>query len=131
MTAPDWQKLKRDAADTIQGIDVNKMNKDAYVLYGASLAILDHEERGGVNMSTTQENSTQANVAHPHNSKTLREIVDDELSDAEMYAGMSEYEIARDELRHADRFLAVLKAQPDKHSVNELIERRNAIAAKL
>lgn len=120
MAATDWQKLKQDAAETIQDIVICKLTKDAYILLGASFAILDHQEPNQINISTFQEKPEIISISHPTN-KPLHKIVEDELSDAEMYYGMGEYEIAKDELRHADRFLAVLKAQPNKPYLQSLL----------
>lgn len=133
MEKTDWQKLKQDAAETIQNIDTDKFTKDAYVLFGASLAILDHVESGGINMPTPQEKSMKAANSFSV-SKSLHELVEDELSDAEMYYAMGEREVAMDELRHADKFLSVSKAHAitgsDTAYINEMTQRRNQIAMK-
>lgn len=47
MTATDWQKLQQDAQETIDEIDVDKLNKNTYILLGASLGILNAQPAAG------------------------------------------------------------------------------------
>lgn len=134
MSAIDWQKLKQDATETIQGINTDKLTKDAYILLGASLAILTHEEPSNTIAPMAYETPVQMQSYAPvtHNGNiSLMELVEDELSDSEKYYAMGEHDISRDELRHADRFLSILRAQSNKQDIQDLIARRDMIASKI
>lgn len=132
MNPADWQKLRQDAFETIRNIDIKALTKDTYVLLGASYAILSQGEPYEGYASTRMENPAQE--VHTAD-KSLREIIEDELGGAEYYYRIGEHDIARDELRHADRFLAVLKAQSAKQAdadyLRQVVERRDRIAEKL
>lgn len=127
MSKENWLEKSRVAIDQIYTEEPNEQNT---LLLGALLAVVDHGEIPVINISTVFETPIQPISALPVN-KSLLEFVDDELSDAEMYYGMGEFDIARDELRHANRFLSVLKAKGDKDNLNEFVLRRDAIAARL
>lgn len=93
MTAKDWEKLKKDAQETLETIDVKKLTKSSYTLLGASLAILDHD---GDSMPIT----ALASPSEPHE-RTPEYYAEDELTSASEYHKMGLDWIARDELKHA------------------------------
>lgn len=134
MTDVNWDKLKKLATETIEDIDTDNLTKDKFILYGASIAILAHEEPHNVNIPMTYETPMQTQpykpVALPANI-SLRKLVGDELSDAEKYYAMGEYDIARDEIRHAKRFLSVLQAKSNEHDLHDLTERLNTLEMKI
>lgn len=44
MTSKQLEKLKSDAEETLENLDVTRENKDTFLLAGASLAIIDYNE---------------------------------------------------------------------------------------
>lgn len=89
----DFAQLKRDAADTLAGIDASKLTKQSYLLLGASLAILDHD-------NATMPVTALASRSEPPD-HTPEYYAEDELTAAQEYHSMGLDWIARDELKHA------------------------------
>jgi len=119
----NYAKLKESAEDTLRSldhVDPVKMNKDQFLLYGCSLAIIDHADYAATPKAASLKNTHAA-------STTYADYVMDELRDAAKY--WKDYQntkkekfkhIARQELGHA---AALLEEVDDKRIATELKER--------
>lgn len=119
MTATNWAKIKADAQNTLESIDMNKLTKESYELLGASLAILDHIPDMASAMTLEPREHTPEYYA------------EDELNAAAEYHAIGLDWIARDELQHAKYWIEQLtkdKARKYATRYGELEKQIGAVA---
>lgn len=107
MAAINWEKLKQDAIDTIKSIDTDKLDKPSYMLLGAAVAILDHDDDKSMHVASFGASE----------SPQMRDAMD-ELNSAEHYLMLYKdtqdrdyLQMAHDETTHYDKFAGQLMAQ--------------------
>lgn len=133
----DWKVLKEDAANIISKIDVLRMNGDDYVMLGASLAILDHNDYMPDIMGySAAESALQGE--NKGSQSMLSDYMADELADAEKYlklwreTGNADFkEISKQELSHFELVAKYARSTEPDLDLQPYIVHHNSLLAKL
>lgn len=138
-----WSEAARETHDGLKTINLEKMTKDDYLLYGASLAILDHEPSQGEVMPesdpSAQEPPQKAAGDKPQ-AQLFLDYIGDELSDADKYLslwnemGDEQFrEMARDEIRHSENLIRIVRqgGTVDDPGLQDMLTHHNVLLARL
>ena len=113
MTDTQLNNLKSDALETLGSIDTDKLTKEQYILFGASIAILDHKPES---IQADNESDVQTILESKSESVTKDLIagIKEELKDGEKWleefrlSGDRDYiQMSYDESTHAQKLIRI------------------------
>ena len=131
-----WKKVAKENYESLRDINPDKASKDQYLLYAASVALLDHFEHMGESTHPTPETAAQG-----ENEGAVGVLLDymaDELADSEKYiklwqrTGNKDFkEIAKQELSHFEILAKYARTVEPNIDLNPYMVHHNALMAKL
>jgi len=131
-----WKKVAKENYEALEDISPDKASKDQYLLYAASVALLDHFDRQGELTHPTPETAAQGK--NEGVAGILLDYMADELADAEKYlklwheTGSKDFkEIAKQELSHFEILAKYARTIEPNIDLNPYMVHHNALLAKL
>ena len=131
-----WKKVAKENYESLRDINPDKASKDQYLLYAASVALLDHFEHMGESTHPTPETAAQG-----ENEGAVGVLLDymaGELADGEKYlklwhsTGNKDFkEISKQELSHFEILAKYARTVEPNIDLNPYMLHHNSLMAKL
>jgi len=131
-----WKKVAKENYESLRDINPDKASKDQYLLYAASVALLDHFEHMGESTHPTPETAAQGE--NEGAGGVLLDYMADELADSERYIKLWRQtsnkdfrEIAKQELSHFEILAKYARTVEPNIDLNPYMVHHNALLARL
>lgn len=132
----NWKKLAKENYKALEDVDPEAATKDQYLLFAASVALLDHFEYKDKDIHSEDENALQGKTEGKE--ETLLSHAEDEVSDAEMYyrywtdtKDPKFLEISKQELDHCEYWVKLARESGIQESkLKDIITRHNVLMAR-